>query len=135
MQWGLGAAYLPMFKASVNGENASLQMVPVVAELFFNGSGPFYGDLGLGVGFLSATSNANQINSSSTSSFEPSPGLLAKLGLGWNFAINQMIGIDVGGDMYLPFTDFGIVGSGSSPALDALLFSQTELKFGVVFNL
>jgi len=135
LQWGLGAAYLPMYKASIDGENVSLQMFPVVAELFFNGSGPFYSDLGLGVGFLSATSNANQINSSSSSSFSPSPGLLAKLGLGWNFAINQTVGIDLGADFYLPFTDFGLVGSGNSAALDLILFSQSELKLGVVFNL
>jgi hypothetical protein len=135
LQYGLGAAYLPMFSASIDGQNASLQMVPVVAELFFNGSGAFYGDLGIGVAFLSATSNANEIDSSSTSSFAPSPGLLAKVGLGWNIPVNDLIGIDLGTDLYLPFTDFGLGTGINSPVVDMIAFSQFNLKFGVVFNL
>jgi hypothetical protein len=133
-QWGLGAAYLPMFKASVSGESASLQLYPLVAELYFNGTGAFYGDLGVGVAFMGATSNANQIDSSSSSSFAPSPGFLAKAGLGWNIPINSLMGIDLGADLYMPFTDFGF-GTGTSPIVDIIVFSQFNLKFGLVFNL
>lgn len=136
LQYGLGAAYLPMLSATVNGSSASIQMFPIVFELFLNNDGPFYADLGIGAAFLSATSNANEINSTSTSSFAPSPGIVVKAGMGLEFKVNKTVGIDLGADMYLPFTSFGLLsGSEDNALVDAIAFTQFELKAGVAFNL
>jgi hypothetical protein len=136
-QYGLGCACLPMLQGSAEGSGVSLDMIPIVVEACLNGSGNFYADLGLGLGFLVASLNSDVISSGTTSVFSPSPGFLAKVGLGFRFPISRVVGIDVGADAYLPFSDFGII-SGSainSAALDVIAFSQLNLRAGLSFDL
>jgi len=135
LQYGLGFAYLPLISATANGASVNMSMMPLVAELFFNRRGPFYGDLGLGIAFLSATASSNALTSNTASSFSPSPGVLAKAGLGFDFRVSSLIGIDIGADAYLPFTDFGITGGKSNAALDIIALSEFNLHLGVDFNL
>ncbi len=130
-QYGLGAAYLPMFVATAAGQSVSLSMIPIVAEVCFNNAGPFYADAGLGVAFLKASATSGITDAFNVSAFSPSPGFLAKFGLGFDFKVNRLLGIDIGADAYLPFSDFGLTGSQSNAALDLVAFSQFNLRAGV----
>jgi len=135
LQYGLGFAYLPLISATSNGASVNMSMMPLVAELFFNRRGPFYGDLGLGIAFLGATASSSALTSNSSTAYSPSPGVLAKVGLGFDFKVSGLIGIYIGADAYLPFTDFGITGGKSNAALDVIALSEFNLHLGADFSL
>jgi len=127
IQFGIEASYLPMLSATEGSLHASITMIPLTANVVFNNN-IFYTDLGLGLAFMGA---AIDTGFSSLKNFAPSPAFIAKIGIGLNIKLNELIGIDGGLVSYLPFTDFGLTEGKSNFFLNMIGFWQLGLKLGI----
>ncbi len=134
-QFGLEIGWQPLMTASatdpITGQKKSVGFVqiPVIGKVVFRNSWGLYGDMGLGISFISAYGDKD-LQDLMKLAFKD-PALTAKVGFGLNKAITPVVGLDVGVNTTIVLGDYG-VSQGQFPIwLNMILFWQVGLRAGV----
>lgn len=133
--FGIEIAYHPLltFSGTLNGEKKSVGIVqiPVLVKVSSGGEG-IYGDMGLGLSFVS--SFGSEVLQEVVKLFATDPSLAFKGGFGFRYAFTDIVGLDVGVQSTIVFGDYGLFkGFSEKPPIwwYMLLFWQVNLKAGL----
>ena len=132
--FGLEVAYAPLFTMTANvpdkgKQSVAIVTIPVIAKAVFRNPNGFYGDMGLGLSWITAVGN-DELKTGMASAFN-APSFTFKGGLGWNKPLASIVGLDIGAYTTIVFGDYG-VSKGAMPVWAAMiLFWQVGIRAGV----